>query len=131
MRVTWNLELGSRSRASVTALHDVCWHMSRKGQFAAAMQFRIHTKGRHLLQLNDASRAAVVSDIRQNYPEGDIHLNEVPWDAETAIKRECACKGVLTVYAGEATIFCFWTQLHHLLVGTPMGSGTSAGSGRV
>ena len=29
------------------------------------------------LQLNDASRAAVVSDIREHYPEGELHLNEV------------------------------------------------------
>ena len=30
-----------------------------------------------VLQLNDASRAAVVSDIRRHYLEGEIHLNEV------------------------------------------------------
>lgn len=31
------------------------------------------------LQLNDASRAAVVSDIRKHYSEGEVHLNEVQW----------------------------------------------------
>jgi len=30
-----------------------------------------------LVQLNDASREAVISDIRRNYPHGALHLNEV------------------------------------------------------
>lgn len=51
-----------------------------------------------LVQLNDASREAVTSDIRRNYPHGALHLNEVQTTLE-AIK----CTVALVIALSDCT----------------------------
>ena len=58
-----------------------------------------------VLQLNDASRAAVVSDIRRHYPQGEVHLNEVASLTNEVFKAQFLEK-VLTAISLAAAARC-------------------------